>query len=207
MKKLLLVMGLAATAWCVQSSAQDGKMRMYKCLDPSGKVYYSDKMNPECANGSEMNRQGVVMPKKPQVAKPGQPGQPGAEPVQTAAQLEKSRRDRALMATYTNDEEIDAARDRSLAMSEQGVKTLEVKLEKSNRQLSDLKQKADTIAAQKKPLPPQLLEDVGTTQKELSGLQAEMAQRKAQSEAIRVKFDADKQRFRELGGRTTQASK
>lgn len=207
MKRLLLVVGVAATVWSAPSFAEDGKMRMYKCLDPSGKVYYSDKMNPECANGSELNRQGVVMPKKQQVAKPGQPPQPEAEPGQTVAQLEKSRRDRALMATYTNDEEIDAARDRSLAMPEQAVKALEAKLEKSNQQLTDLKQKADTIASQKKPLPPQLLEDVGATQKELSSLQAEMNQRKAQADAIRMKFDADKQRFRELGGRTTQASK
>ncbi len=206
MKNLLLVVGLAATVWCAPSFAEDGKMRMYKCLDPSGKVYYSDKMNPECANGSELNRQGVVMPKK-QVVKPGQPAQPDAEVGQTAAQLEKARRDRALMATYTNDEEIDAARDRSLAIPEQAVKALEAKVEKSNQQLTDLKQKADTIASQKKALPPQLLEDVGATQKELSGLQAEMAQRKAQADAIRVKFEADKQRFRELGGRTTQASK
>jgi hypothetical protein len=199
-------MGLAATVWCAPSSAEDGKMRMYKCLDPSGKVYYSDKMNPECANGSELNRQGVVMPKK-QVVKPGQPVQPDAEVGQTAAQLEKSRRDRALMATYTNDEEIDAARDRSLAIPEQAVKGLEAKLEKSNQQLTELKQKADTIASQKKALPPQLLEDVGATQRELGALQAEMNQRKAQADAIRVKFDTDKQRFRELGGRTTQASK
>lgn len=206
MKNLLLVMGLAAAVSCVPSFAEDGKMRMYKCLDPSGKVYYSDKMNPECANGSELNRQGVVMPKK-QVVKPGQPVQPDAEVGQTAAQLEKARRDRALMATYTNDEEIDAARDRSLAIPEQAVKALEAKVEKSNQQLTDLKQKADTIASQKKALPPQLLWDVGATPKELSGLQAEMNQRKSQADAIRVKFDADKQRFRELGGRTTQASK
>ena len=181
-------------------------MRMYKCQDPSGKVYYSDKMNPECANGAELNRQGVVMQKK--VAKPastGQAAQPEADSAALLAQQDKARRDRALMATYTTDEEIDAARDRSLAIPEQGVKTLEAKLEKSNQQLTDLKQKADTIASQKKALPPQLLEEVGATQKEIGNVQAEIVQRKAQAEAIRVKYDADKQRFRELGGRTAQA--
>ena len=178
-------------------------MHMYKCLDPSGKIYYSDKMNPECANGSELNRQGVVMAKK-SMAKPGQPD---TESVQSAAVQEKARRDRALMATYTNDDEIDAARDRSLAIPEQAVKALEAKLERSNQQLTDLKQKADTIASQKKTLPPQLLEDVSATQKDISGTQTEMTQRKAQADVIRAKFDNDKQRFRELGGRTTQASK
>ena len=206
MKNLLLVMGLAATVWCAPSFSDEGKLRMYKCQDPSGKVYYSDKLNPECANGSEMNRQGVVLAKK-QVAKPGQPVQPDTESAQTAAQVEKARRDRALMATYTNDEEIDAARDRSVAIPEQAVRALEAKVEKSNQQLTDLKQKADAIASQKKALPPQLLEDVSATQKELGGIQAEMTQRKAQADAIRAKFNADKQRFRELGGRTTQASK
>jgi uncharacterized protein DUF4124 len=209
-KRLLVIAGLVATVSSAPALAQDGKMRMYKCQDATGKVYYSDKMNPECANGAELNRQGVVMQKK-QAAKPappaGQAAQSEADSATLLAQQDKARRDRALMATYTTDEEIDAARDRSLAIPEQGVKSLEAKLEKSNQQLTDLKQKADTIASQKKALPPQLLEEVGATQKEIGSVQAEIAQRKAQAEAIRVKFDADKQRFRELGGRTTQASK
>jgi hypothetical protein len=108
------------------------------------------------------------------------------------------------MATYTTEEEIDAARDRSLAIPAQGTKTIESKLDKVNLQLTELKKQADALATQKKPLPPHLLEDVNASQKEVSALEADLGQRKAQADAIRAKYEADKRRFRELKGASPQ---
>ena len=108
------------------------------------------------------------------------------------------------MATYTTEEEIDASRDRSLAIPAQGMKTIESKLDKVDQQLTELKKQADALATQKKPLPAHLLEEVNASQKEVSGLEADLAQRKAQSDSIRAKFEADKQRFRELKGASPQ---
>jgi hypothetical protein len=187
---------MAALALPVQ--AQQEKARMYKCIDSAGKVYYSDKLNPDCGQGSELNRQGVVMPKQ-QGAKPGKPSGPDSAATPKSAK-EQERRDSALMATYTTEEEIDAARDRSLAIPAQGMKSVESKLEKANKQLGELKKQADALAAQKKPLPAHLLEDVNANQKEVSGLEADLAQRKAQLDSIRAKYESDKQRFRELKG-------
>jgi hypothetical protein len=203
MKPIVFLACLIAAALALPAQAQQEKARMYKCVDSAGKVYYSDKMNPDCGQSSELNRQGVVMPKK-QVAKPGQPSK--AEPAAATPKnsKEQERRDRALMATYTTEEEIDAARDRSLAIPAQGTKSVESKLDKVNRQLTELKKQADALATQKKPLPPHLLEDVNAGQKEISALEADLAQRKAQSDAIRAKYEADKQRFRELKGASPQ---
>jgi hypothetical protein len=206
MKSVLVLTCLIASAVALPAPAADQGtgVRMYKCIDQAGKVYYSDKLNPDCGQGSELNRQGVVMKKK-EVGKPGQPAK--AEPAKTDAvplapkyTREQERRDRALMATYTSEEEIDAARDRSLAIPEQGMKGTQAKIDKANLQLSELKKQADTLASQKKPLPPNLLEDVNHIQKQISAFEAEHAQRKAQMDSIRTKFDADKQRFRELKG-------
>ena len=201
MRPLIVLTCLTAVALSLPAQAQN---RMYKCVDAAGKAYYSDKMNPDCAEGKELNKQGVEMKKN--VTKPGVPAQADpAEPSKSAK--EQERRDRALMATYTSEEEIDAARDRSLAIPAQGTKSTEAKLEKINEQLTDLKKQADTLATQKKPLPPRLLDDVAAAQKNIAVLEADLAQRKAQSEAIRAKFGADKQRFYELNGAASQASK
>ena len=108
------------------------------------------------------------------------------------------------MATYTTEEEIDAARDRSLTIPVQGIKAIESKLDKVNRHLTELKKQADALATQKNTLPAQPLEDVSASQKEVSGLEAELARRKAQSDSIRVKYESDKQRFRELKGASPQ---
>src|SRR5262249_17723549 len=135
--------------------------RMYKCVDATGNVYYSDKMNPDCGQGAEMNRQGVVLKRK-EPPKPEKAGQQPATVDPIVAQKngkEQERRDRALMATYTTEDEIDAARDRSLAIPAQGIKATEAKLEKTNEQLTGYKKQADTLASQKKSLPPGLLED------------------------------------------------
>ena len=90
------------------------------------------------------------------------------------------------MATYTTEEEIDAARDRSLAMPAQGDQDAENKLDKVNVQLSELKKQADTLATQKKALPPHLLEDVSGSRRKLPALEADLAQKKASADSIRA---------------------
>ena len=203
MKSPIALACLTAAALSLPAQAEN---RMFKCVDAAGKVYYSDKLNPDCGQVAELNKQGVVMKKK-EVAKPGLPAKVDAAAESPKNAKEQERRDRALMATYTSEEEIDAARDRSLAIPEQGKKTSAAKLEKVNLQLTELKKQADTLAAQKKPLPPHLLDDVAAAQKNVAVLEADLAQRKIQSDAIHSRFEADKQRFRELKGAEAQASK
>ena len=75
---------------------------------------------------------------------------------------------------------------------------VESKLEKTNQQLTELKNQADALAAQRKTLPANLLEDVKASQKQISALESDLAQRKIQTDSIRAKFESDKRRFREL---------
>jgi hypothetical protein len=194
MKQTNILVFAIAVFFATPVYAQDKNLRMYKCVDTDGKVYYSDKMNPDCAKGTEMNRNGVTVTKK----EPPRSAQPVKTNVPTKSSMEIERRDKALLATYTTEQELDAARDRSLAIPLQGLKTVEAKVEKTSAQLTELKKQADTLASQQKQLPARLLEEVSASQKELAVLEADLAQRKAQSDAIRAKFEADKKRFREL---------
>jgi hypothetical protein len=202
MKMIGVLMGVFTLALAPQVQAQTKGSRMYKCIDAAGKAYYSDKMNPDCNQSSELNQQGVVIPKKKEPAKPGQPKADPALPP-SKAEKEQERRDRALMATYTSEDEIDEARDRSLELPAQATRATEAKLETANTQLADLKKQADDLAGQKKKLPPALLEDVSARQKQVARYEAELAQRKVQADAIRAKYESDKQRFRELKGAAT----
>ena len=203
MKPIAVLACLIAAVLALPVQAQQAGVRMYKCVDAAGKAYYSDKVNPDCGQGVEMNRQGVVMKKKEkEIAKPAQ--SPNEVVAAVKSTREQERRDRALMATYTSEEEIDAARERSLSLPVQGTKAIETKLDKVNQQLTELKKQADVLATQKKKLPAHLLEDVNASQKEVSALEADLAQRKAQSDSIRARYEADKQRFRELKGASPQ---
>lgn len=202
MKTFRIVLGvLLAASLAMPAFAQQKKpsSRMYKCVDEAGKVHYSDGRDTDCNKGSELNRHGVVVKK---------PGDKPALPSNARNDSKKvelatgERRDRALMATYVTEADIDVARDRSLAIPLQSVKGIEGKLEKANNELLDLKKHADTLASQQKPLPPDLIEDVQIKQKQVAVLETELVQKKANAEAIRARFESDKQRYRELKPRT-----
>ncbi|MGQ0579197.1 MAG: hypothetical protein ACT4PQ_09860 [Betaproteobacteria bacterium] len=200
----LLVSLTMAAALCLPAMAQKkpkpggtGSI-MYKCLDDRGKIYYSDKLTQECAQVQEMNSQGRVVkkhgsPAPEVVAKP--------TPDEVAAHkdtADRRRRDRALISTYTSEEEIDVARDHSLAIPLQAVKTAESRFTRANAQLFDLKSQANRLAEQQKAIPPQLLEEINAKQKEVAVLEAELQQKKNFADSIRAKYEADKQRYREL---------
>ena len=198
----LAAIAIAATLAAPASAQQKPKPRpsgpiTYKCVDGRGKVYYSDQYTTECAQTEEMNRQGRVVKKhetaKPVAAKPATGATAGVK-----ESLESQRRDRALTATYTSEEEIDQARDRSLAIPLQAIKTAENRLAKVDKRLLELKSRADALAGQQKAIPPHLLEEIEVRQKEVSALEAEVQQKKSYADSVRARYESDKVRFREL---------
>ena len=205
MKTVPLVLGvLLATSLALPAFAQQKPgSRMFKCVDEAGKVYYSDSPKEDCTKGTEMNRHGVV------VRKPGEKVVTVVKPKDGSKSAELAtgeRRDRALMATYMTEADIDAARDRSVEMPMQSLKGSEAKLEKVNSELFDLKKQADALAAKQKALTPDLIEEVQAKQKQVAALDAEIAQKKAAVEGTRARYESDKQRFRELKGRAPGAT-
>lgn len=196
MKLTALFASLIVTTLAFPVHAQQ-KTRMYKCVDKAGKVYYSDKANPDCNKGTELNRQGVVVsPKKTE--KPASASK--TETAKPGVSKEQQRIDRALLATYTSGTEIDTARDRSLEPLILGNKAVEAKLIKVNENLAGLRSKADALATQKKPIPAALLDDVKDTEKEAAMLNSDLAQKNTQIEALRARYEAQKQRFQQLKG-------
>lgn len=195
----LVVSLLAGPAWAQQQRPRKpgATVTMHKCVDANGKVYYSDKLTPDCERSSELSRHGVTVAPKAGAggASPGTQ-KPGAAP--TARALADERRDKALVATYTTEQEIDLARDRNLQMPLQAVKVAETRLGKLDKELEGLRKQAEGFTSKKEPVPAHLGEEIKRKQAAQSALQSELAQKNAQADQIRAKFEADKQRFREL---------
>jgi predicted RNase H-like nuclease (RuvC/YqgF family) len=91
-------------------------------------------------------------------------------------------------------------------MPQQSIKVLEGKIEKTNAELFELKKQADGLAAKQKSLPPDLLEDVQSKQKQIATLEKDLTQKKAHADEITARFESDKQRWRELKGVTATAA-
>jgi hypothetical protein len=184
----------ASAARPAKSKASAPKVAMYKCKDVKGRVYYADKPSPECVQGNvhQLSRHGIrIEPKRSSASTPvaAAGGVPSAE---------QRRRDKALLATYSTESQIDEARQRNLALPLEALKQADGKRDRAHKELSALHSQADGYASQKKQIPGALIDDVRAKEALVAKLTADADKKRANVAQIEQRFDADKKRFREL---------
>ena len=175
---------------------------MYKWVDEKGAVHYTDTMPPEAVDKAsvELNKQGIPVKKTEKALTPEQRravAQDAERQRQVAKEQEEiARRDRALMSSYTSEAEIDLARNRSL----QTINSVISSAQGFSEQLSKRKVEAETKRAefQGKPAAAALDRELESIDAELARQTDLIAQKKRETMAIIAKYDADKQRWREL---------
>jgi Domain of unknown function (DUF4124) len=199
-----LVAGLAFGALPVASAG------LYKWTDDQGAVHYSDQMPADAVNkgGVIFDRQGHPLKKIDPTLTPAQQKVKDAEDerLRIIAKTEesKTRRDVALVHSYTSEEEIDFARNRALQAVDSQLKSAETftaDLTKRQQQLTK-----DKAAYGTKPVPATLDNELSGLDEELARQEKVLAQRRAEITAINAKYEADKQRWRELKTDTTPAA-
>ncbi|HWU82011.1 MAG TPA: DUF4124 domain-containing protein [Methylophilaceae bacterium] len=186
MTTLLPMLWVAGQTW-----AESGKI--VKWVDEKGVTHYGDVVPPQYSgrDSTVINRQGIVI-------KRNLINTPQADPAEAQQSAEQQRRDRALKAAYTTEDEIDLAKERNLQMDEASMLGLQQSLSSAkNRQLM-LKKSVDDLAKRKKPQPDDLKKDVKDNEAEIAKIEGQIAQRRKAMDATRQRFDTDKQRFREL---------
>lgn len=182
----------------------------YKWIDEHGVIHYTDKIPPEAVNRGavEITKEGVPVRKVDPALTPEQrrARQQEDERKRAAdrAQEEAARKDRALLASYATEGEIDLARDRTL-------RTIDAAIQSSisySEQLAKRKAVTDQkIAAYKDKQPPAVLEREAETLDEELGKQAELVNAKrTERAAVTAKYEADKARYRELLARIAAAN-
>lgn len=182
--------------------AESGKI--IKWVDEKGATHYGDSMPAQYAGrgNSVINAQGMVVQRN----QPFKPlaNTPAAENPDKEA-MEQQRRDRTLRAAYTTENEIDLARDRNLQMDEATLEGLQQHLGAAQSHLAANKKLAEGFNTRKKPVPPDLTQDLKNNQAEIASIEHQIAQRRASMNATRQRFDNDKRRFVELksGGSST----
>lgn len=192
-------------------SAQPGlTAKLYKCVDAKGKPYYTDKLTSDCVQGGtqELSKRGVLIKEYEPGVAPGQktgPGQaqppgPALSAEQQRALQEQQRRDRALLATYADEKEIDLARDRNLQQSRHVLKSLEGQGRQADEKLKKLQDQGKTFTDKGKPVPDWLREEIADAERDAKRVQADIAGRQQAINSVRERFEADKQRYRELKG-------
>jgi hypothetical protein len=181
--------------------AGTAQAQMYRWVDGNGRVHYSDTLPQtyQKSGAAEMNKQGMVVRRTQSEAERQAEIERQAEQLKIERQqAEQARLDRALMATYTSEAEIDLARDRALEHHKLAIRGAETRAKAVDANLDELRARISAIEKSGRPVSPDLQNQLAQTRKESLELKRTILNNEDAMLQVREKYEADKMRFRQL---------
>jgi hypothetical protein len=174
------------------------RAQSFRCVGKDGKRYYGQVLPRACLGQpyEKLNQQGMVIEHVEPVKKEDPAAKAAEEEKQHEKELaarEEARRSRALLATYTDVTDIDAARARALAEPQKQIADIEANVAQREKKLAAL--------TKEKPNPSKAAAheaDIETAKSGLAAQQELLAVKKQVVEAINARYDEDKKRYLEL---------
>lgn len=185
---LAVLMAIPAATYAAQA-------HMYRCKDASGRVFYTDRPDIACKGlqTDEMTKHGLVLD-RPDTGL-------GETAKEREARLAQERKDRALLQSYTSEQQIEVAKQRSLKTPLLGVKYAKKKLAIYTDQLNELREREAALEQAGQPVPLDLIENIDATLSDISQLETELETKQRRVDRIVDRYEADKERYRELMAR------
>ena len=196
MLRTILVIAIAALPMAAEAQS-------YRCVGKDGKKYYGSAVPPQCLGQpvEQLNAQGMVMKKFDAAASAAEREKKLAEEEERkkrdVAYKEEGRRNRALLATYTSDKDIEEARGRALKDNEAAVKEIERRIVALKKRQEDLKKELEFFQGKNKP-PAKLEQDIKNAEFDLKTQQDLLAAKKKDVDTINGRYNEDKKRYSEL---------
>jgi hypothetical protein len=199
----------------------------YRCTTADGKKYYGATIPSQCVGRpvEQLSPQGTVLkrfdPEGDEKARLAKEAEAIRKKEEDALLREETRRNRALLATYSSERDIDEARARALKDNEKQIKEIQARIgEIKKRQAGYAKEmefytegvrqtdkKKGSAPAPKAAAkaPPKLLEDVRNTEIQLSAQENLLSVKQKEVDSINAKYDEDLRRYLDLTGKTPGA--
>lgn len=175
---------------------------MHRCVDASGRVYYTDLPGKECAEGrhDRLTRDGLVLDRPEDEAEKEAAAMTAAKVAaeQKRKLLAQNRYDRTLLATYASEEQIEIAKQRRLKTPKTALEWSVRKLVIYSDRMVELKQREAKLTGSNAPVPGSLKEDIEMTQSDIARIEKEVQSKQRSIDEIVESFEQDKQRYREL---------
>lgn len=192
---LLLSLGLCANVHA----------KYYKWVDEKGTTHYSETIPPEYANRDsvQLNSKGRVEQRRDVETTAERQANDAANLKKQADELalrESRRRDSALLNTYTNEKEIDLAMIRSLQQVEARFNSFTTMLKSAQQTRAGLLKEQENLTQKGSKVPQALLDEIKENAARIAKIEKDLAQNAQELASVKSKFEADKQRFRELSG-------
>jgi len=198
-------LALALVAGVADAQSGSERKKLYRWVDKNGQVHYGDSVPPEYAEQDRdiLNRQGVAVSREQGLITAEEAeAQKAAE---KAARDEQKRklRDRVLLQTYQSVREIEVLRDNRLELVDGQLTIQEQSLANLRAQRSQIQKLASRYAPANKdpkasPIPDEVSRDLERARSDIATQEANLVKRRDERENIRLAFEADIKRYREL---------
>jgi len=188
---------MAAPAVCTAAGTTT-----YKWIDDQGVVHYGDKIPPEAVNkgATVLDKQGRPTKKIEPAPTPEQLKAKAAADEEQRAQArateEQARKDRALMQSYTNEAEIDVAKNRAISTLDAQIKSAQAYSADLTRRQQALQKRKASLGDQAVPI--DLERDLNNVDVELAREATLIKQRQEEIAAVSAKYDGEKKRWQEI---------
>lgn len=205
--KMPLLRSLLPLVLLALVSGPAAAQKLYKWVDENGQVHYGDKIPPEYADQDRevLNKQGLAVGREEGAETAEEARARQEREKQAKAAQEQAQRDRMLVATYQNVDEIELLRarrldqiDAQLTIQEQSLTNLKA------RHAEQVKRASRYQPANKDPkappMPEGMAEDIARAESDIRTQQLNLDKRRKERSALNQQFDADVARFKELRG-------
>jgi hypothetical protein len=180
-----------------------GAQSSYRCVGKDGKKYYGSIVPTQCLGQpvEQLNSQGMVVKRFDAAASAAEREKKAAEDEERkkreAVSKEEGRRNRALLATYTSEKDIDQARARALTENEGAVKEIEARIGALRKRQDELKRELQSSKV-KGSSPSSIERDMKNVEFDIKTQQDLLAGKKKEVDLINARYDDDKKRYLEL---------
>jgi len=178
----------------------------YRCTGTDGKRYYGSTIPMQCVGRviEQLNAQGLVVrridPAGEEKEREAKAAAAAKAKDEEAAMREETRRNRALLATYTSERDIEDARARALADNHAALQDAEAKIDALKKRRAGYDKERDFYQDKKGGAQPpaKLLDDINAVDLDLKAQQDLLTAKKKDVEIINAKYDQDKKRYLQL---------
>lgn len=194
-------------------NALRAQVRSYRCVTKAGRKYYGSTVPPQCTGElvEALSAQGTLLFRIEPPLTPEQRAAKQAEE-QKAAEAEaarrdarketevQARRDRALLQTYTNEEDIERVRQRALASNREAAAQVEARIAQLRERQEQLAKQAEKYKNASE-VPDKVEQDVKAVAYDLSLQEQLLESRKREAADINARYDEEKRKYRLLTGK------
>jgi len=179
--------------------------KLYKWVDDKGVTHYGEVIPPEYTNKSnaQLSDKGRVIKRTEEInnkERRANEEEDAKKHIDNEAKLEQSRKDKALLNTFSNEKEIDLARDRNLHQVESLISSIQSLQKAARENLKNYQREAEERKRAGKKPHASLQADITESENKLAKLQLDLVKAQEKAAAVKASYEADKMRFRELSG-------